>query len=425
MRAWLPVAALLLLVLGACAERGTPGGGEPDRVPPRIISVTPEPFSVVPGYADPVVIRFDERISERDIGQAVSVSPETGEVRVSKGRSELRISVKGGWQPNQIYRIVLNPVLRDLFGNQMQETVDLVFSTGPPIPNTALAGLVLDRLTDNPVADARVEATRRLDSATYVAFTDTAGLFALRHIPAGAYDIRAYQDRVRNRRPDFSEPIDTGFVVLGVSDTTLVMFNLLAPDTTPARVVGAEAVETRAVRVILDDHVDPMEALTGVSARIWRMPDSVEVEVASVVHANVFAETEAERKAAERAAADTLGGDTVVVDTAAVPQDTSVVAGDTTVAETETALLPSREIVVIPASVFDAETRYVVEVTGVRNLSGLEGGGGSATFSTPRAPDPEPEPEDGDEEEPASTGETVPPDTIPPPEPRGERWRRR
>src|SRR5690606_8505769 len=150
------------------------GGGEPDRVPPRIISVTPEPFSVVPGYADPVVIRFDERISERDIGQAGSVSPETGEVRVSKGRSELRSSVKGGWRPNQIDRIVLNPVLRVLFGNQTEAAVVLVLSAGPHILNSALAGLVLDRVTDIPGADARVEETRPLDSATYVAFTDMA-----------------------------------------------------------------------------------------------------------------------------------------------------------------------------------------------------------------------------------------------------------
>ncbi|HEX7049789.1 MAG TPA: Ig-like domain-containing protein [Longimicrobiales bacterium] len=287
-------------VLFGCAKPYSPPGGEPDTAPPRVIATTPERMAVVPGFDGPVVFRFDERISERGIEQAVLVSPETGAVELDKGRSDLSVSIEGGWKPDQIYRIVIRPVIRDLFGNTMEQPIDLIFSTGPPIPATALAGVVTDRITGEAAAQARVEAVRRADSTVYVAVADTGGVFALRHIPAGAYDLRAYLDTRPNTEPDFTEPIDTGAVALGTTDTVVTTFSLLAPDTTSARLLRAEVEDSLAIRLMLDDYLDPTDALDGVRVTLRSLPDSDVVDVAEVIHAYVYER----RVAAARAAAD-------------------------------------------------------------------------------------------------------------------------
>jgi hypothetical protein len=54
----------------------------------------------------------------------------------------------------------------------------------------------------------------------------------------------------------------------------------------------------------------------------------------------------------------------------------------------DTALLPQREFVLVPASPLTPGTRYLVRIEGLTNVSGIRGGGGSADFEvpTPRAP---------------------------------------
>src|SRR5690606_3716487 len=202
-----------------------------------------------------VVIRFDERISERGLENALVVSPETSEPGLDRGRSELRVSLRDGWEPDRVYHVIVQPAVRDLFGNTITDPLEIVFSTGPEIPQTALAGLVTDRLTGKPAANTWVAAVRETDSIAYGTVSDTAGFFALRHLPPGAYRVRGFQDRDGDREADFREAQDSASVRLAEADTALVSLVLLLPDTTPARVVRAEARDSLQVRVHLDDHV--------------------------------------------------------------------------------------------------------------------------------------------------------------------------
>jgi hypothetical protein len=405
------VAPLLLLLAGGCAKISAPVGGVVDREPPRVLATDPEPFAVVEGWDGPVVIRFDERISEKRIQESILVSPETGAARIKKGRSELRVSLEGGWRPGQIYRVVVLPVLQDLFNNPLREEIELIFSTGPEIPATVLAGLATDRLTGKPAAGARVEALNQADSTKYVALSDTAGFFALRHIPAGAYEMRSYLDRNRSGRLDYSEPQDSGVVTLGAADTTIVSYALLPADTTPARLVRAEERDSLQLRLTLDDYLDPLESLAGVRVEIRELPDSIPVEGARVMHVHEFERSRAEERAAEaavRAAADTVPAaeDTHRAPAGAIrtpagairtPADAiraaaaSVSAGEDTEPATAEAgePLPVRELVVIPEVPLARKTRYWIAITGVRNINGIEGGEGSVVFETAAAAQPD------------------------------------
>ncbi|HEX7118959.1 MAG TPA: carboxypeptidase-like regulatory domain-containing protein [Longimicrobiales bacterium] len=452
-RRWWAACAAALAATVSCARPYPPTGGDPDQEAPWVVATEPEAMAVVPGWDEPVVFRFNERISENGIEQSVMVSPETGEVRIDKGRSELRVSLEGGWQPGQIYRVVVLPVVRDLFGNVRGEPIDLVFSTGPEIPGTALAGRVSDRLTGRPVPDARVEAVRRADSTVYVARTDTAGIYAMRHIPAGEYDLNAFVDQVMNRRPDFTEPYDSGATVLAATDTTLISFSLLRGDTTAAHVTGATAPDSGHIQVRLDDYLDPEVPLDGVTVELLRLPDSTAVEIADVMHEHAWEALEARRRAvadslaaaSDSAAAEkgavTPGAEPARPDSAAAsgaggagaaapaestgrgagrPADPAAIeaadsagaggvrGGAPDAAAADSVALPSRTFVVVPAAPLPPETDFVIRVTGIRNIHGLTDGGGTAELRTPKRPAP-----------PADTAaaDTVPalaPDTVPP-----------
>jgi len=273
-------AALLVVLLSGCARPEPPRGGEPDRIPPAIVEVSPEAFSVAPAATGPIRIRFNERISERlavgQLSDAVLVSPETGAVRVEQDRDALTVHLAGGLRPGVVYRVTVRPVIRDLFGNTMRQPFEFVFSTGAAIEETAVAGLVIDRITGRPVPDVRVEATERGEdvdaevSLVHVARTDSTGTYTLRYLPPGSYALLGYQDRNRNRVLDPSEPRGRTTFDLAPADTAFADFHVMDPDTTPARPTGAEVVDSVTVRLTFTHYLDPDAPLAQVGVALDR-----------------------------------------------------------------------------------------------------------------------------------------------------------
>lgn len=376
----------------SCARPLSPPGGTPDRSPPELILVTPAQRSIVPGFTGKVVFGFDETLSERGATpDIVEVSPETGRVFFERDGSEIKVELEGGWQPNQIYRVVVLPGLQDRFSNARKEPAEIVFSTGPVIPTTAIAGLVRDRITNQPVASARVTAMSRVDSVTHNTATDADGFFALRYMPLGNYLVRAYEDRNRNHRPDFPEKQAEGNAALGfAADTQIVELTIMAPDTTPARVLRAEARDSLQVRVFFDDYLEP--GRQQFTASLFQLPDSVPVPVSRVLsqreYESIIAAERARQDSITQAQRDTAAADTLaprpprpapprpapVSRPGVVPPDTSVV-------------LPFQEIVLVPGQPLLPRTRYRVIVQGAVNIAGIPGGGGTTTFETPARAD--------------------------------------
>ena len=71
------------------------------------------------------------------------VSPRTSPVVVDRSSRSIRVSLRRGWEPGQIYHVTIRPQIQDLFNNRVTDPVHLVFSTGPAIPQTRLSGLEL------------------------------------------------------------------------------------------------------------------------------------------------------------------------------------------------------------------------------------------------------------------------------------------
>jgi hypothetical protein len=364
-------AFIIAAAMGACAQASSPPGGDPDRYAPRVISTTPDTNAIGTAFNAPVVIKFDETLSERGVREEdmVIVSPETGEVDIKRSGDEIRVEIAGGWQAGRIYHVTVMPGVQDRFGNPRAQPYELVFSTGPAIPPTAVAGLVTDRLTARPVANARVSLMNTADSSTYVTLTDTAGFFAMRSLPLGTYGATAFLDQNRNREIDFAEARDIKVLTLTAArDTPVVEMSVLAPDTTPARLLRAEAVDTSAVRIVFDDFIPPAEPLAGVAISLWHLPDSTRVPIGgALMHPRAYE--------AQRAVKDTSA--------AVKPPVAMVPGGDVRPVAADTVRLPTQELMFVPARPLTPGTRYRIIVRGVRNMLGLPDGGGSVPFETP------------------------------------------
>src|SRR5690606_1529692 len=86
-----------------------------------------------------------------------------------------------------------------------------------------------------------------------------------------------------------------------------VSFALLAPDTTPANVVRAEAPDSLQVRVRLDDHIDPATGVGDITAVLRLLPDSTPWPIERVMLPHEYDEHQRRlRAAADSARADSL-----------------------------------------------------------------------------------------------------------------------
>jgi len=256
---WPALGAIAAFVV-ACASPGIPPGGPPDAEVPQIVRITPESNSVNV-RASAVVVHFDEVISERPGGAAgggtpglgglVMLSPSDGREEVNWRRTALEIKPRRGFRPNTAYRVTLLPGISDLRGNVVQEATEIVFSTGPAIPEGAVRGVLFDWAAGTPAARARVELSVPGDSTfRWSAQADSSGRFAVQDLAPGTYRVRAWIDANSDRRLGLGEASDTTTLVLG--DSARLELYAFVRDTLAPRIENVEAVDTTALRIRFD-----------------------------------------------------------------------------------------------------------------------------------------------------------------------------
>jgi len=207
------LAATVVAAIGAaCANVTAPEGGPEDFESPTVMKITPT-NGLVGAKPKDVIIQFSEVINETprgatDLKGLVFISPKSGETVVDWQRSRILIHPKKGWKPNTVYSVTVSPGIMDLRNNPIDSTIRLVFSTGGPIPDTRLTGVVFDWVLGKGAPRALVEAIAK-DSTIYQVLADSAGRYDLRNMPPGRYTVRGYTDRNSNRVLDPTESWDT------------------------------------------------------------------------------------------------------------------------------------------------------------------------------------------------------------------------
>ena len=393
-----------LFSICSCANQGAPPGGPQDRTAPQVLETFPDTFAVVPAFIEDIRIVFDERISESGaqgtLDQAVTISPESGEVTVRHSSRALRVRMEGGFLPDEVYRVTVQPVVRDLFGNSLVDPFEFVFSTGAEMTPTVLAGSIVDRITDEPIEGARViaraepppgvEASDDQVVPTHVALTDERGIYALRYVPAGGYEITAFLDQDRSGRPSNREPIETGRGVLNPADTVLMNFALLVPDTTPAVLASVDVVDSLTLAVDFDDFLDPMSSLTGVSASLG--PDSLgPAEVVTIMHERDYLErqdaiqdfsyvADSIRFEEQQQQIESLlsAGDSVAASEIEADSRAPVRRAQSSAAVLQARDLPKQVLYLLLADTLATDRTYELAVQGVTNINGIPDGGGTA-----------------------------------------------
>lgn len=280
-----PLAFLVAAVtIAACASPGVPPGGPVDIQAPQIVGIAPD-SGAVGSKPKELIFRFDEVVSERPTGAAslgalFLISPREGEPRVDWNRNEIAIRPRRGWRNNTTYTVTLLPGLADLRGNVRNTGAMTMFSTGTSIPGSRIVGTVFNWPEARVITRGLIEARPRSDtSLAYIATTDSAGGFALRNMPPGAYLVRALGDENSNRGLDPREPWDT--VAVALADSARLDLYTFVHDSLGARVQSAAVRDSVTVEITFDNALSASPLLTAASIRI-RAPDSTEVGIASV-----------------------------------------------------------------------------------------------------------------------------------------------
>ena len=405
-------AALAGALALACAFMGSPPGGPPRTIPPRVVQVVPESGAVLTTAPHRVEIDFDEVIGEqtaatqRDIQGAVLLSP-ADKWSVDWHRSHLTVEPKGGFKPDRVYRVELLPVIVDLYQNRLRQGKIVVFSTGPEIPTATLRGAVVDWTGGHLAAGALVEAVLLPDSLTYRTLADSGGNFALGAMPAGDYLVYGVVDLNSDHHRQPREPFDS--VRVSLQDSAEVGLYAFAHDTVGPRLRSVELVDSLTLRLIFDRPIDPTQLPDTAMVQLTPAEDTTQrLGIGSVLTPAAY-DSISKAAAAAAAARDSMrrAQDTTHRAPAAghlgAParpaaagepqrgqrQGARRPAGprpDTTRATHMLAVRPAptdRRIVRLAAPL-ERGSRYVVFVAGMRGLTGVVGHQSRATLTVPK-----------------------------------------
>jgi hypothetical protein len=380
------ILAVGLLVAGAaavaaCASAGAPPGGPDRKIPPEITSI-----SVDSGQTNvklkSVEFKFDEVVSDRPQGastgldQIFLISPRNGAADVSWHRTRVDVRPKNGFKPNTAYRITMLPGLVDLHGNVRKDTRSILFSTGETFPPYSIHGQVFDWAAQKIAPAAYIEAVSNADTnVVYVSASDTAGLFDVGPLPAGAYTVHALLDKNNNRTLDRGEQWDTTSVNI-TSASPVVELDVIERDSVPAVIDNIRAVDSTTLRVSFDKPLDPALPLQPALVRVTR-PDSTALEVLSVGWAAAFDRAQqiadsARRADSTRARAAAGGARPAPAPVPAPPTPRGPGERPPPPPPKPRSAAPDRAVIVklSPATPVLPGQHYYVEVSGFRNLVG-------------------------------------------------------
>jgi hypothetical protein len=331
-----------------------------------------------------VEFRFDEVISEGgspnqgtgtgDLERLVILSPTVRVPHVRWRRTKITVAPDEGWKPNRVYRVELLPGVTDLRRNRSNKGKVVTFTTGAPLPNRTLRGLVVDWSTSRPASQALVEALLVADSLPYHGITDSAGRFSLGPLPSGDYLVKGVIDENHDFRPGTREAFDS--IRISAKDTAGRVGELwtFVHDTAPARIRAITVADSVSATVELNQFLDPRQRLDPASVTLRSLPDSTPLKVTSILPKPLDDSLHA--RAPDSTARDTTRRDTTARERPGLREveRPGAARGREVVNQplTTRPQLSDRLVVRVPVP-WKPEAKYELELRGVRSVSGVTG----------------------------------------------------
>jgi hypothetical protein len=295
-------------------------------------------------------------------------------------RTAIAVRPKEGWRPNVVYELTLLPGIQDLRNNRLTAGRTIIFSTGGAIPNTRLAGTVVNWEEGRIAARALVEAILLPDSLRYVGIADSLGEFVMGAMPVGRYLLQAGVDANNNRRLDFREPLDS--LTLQLDSTLTHTFWAFKHDTLGPGLSHVTVADSLTVRLEFNQMLPPGPPDSG-AVKLLALPDSTPIPLAHLWRLAEYDSIAAAERARLPARPDTTRADSARADTArvsprppAAPDSTArrAQAQDTSRAARllrERPKLSSVLVARVPTALTPG-ARYLVEAS-LPNLDGVRG----------------------------------------------------
>ena len=142
---------IVVLLVIACANIGSPDGGAYDETPPRVLTSMPE-NQAVNANRKKINIRFNEYIKIENASEKVVVSPPQVEMpSVRAVGKHVRIELFDSLQPNTTYTIDFADAIVDNNEGNPMGNYTFSFSTGPVIDTMEVSGYVLNAENLEPI----------------------------------------------------------------------------------------------------------------------------------------------------------------------------------------------------------------------------------------------------------------------------------
>ena len=206
------VFVLMVISIIACANRGTPSGGEKDIEPPIIVRSSPENYSTN-FKAKEIRIYFDEYIKVKDIQKQLIISPpmdpEPDITPLGSASKYIKIVINDTLAENTTYAFNFGQSIVDNNEENPYPYYKYVFSTGDYIDSLSVKGSILDatsRIPDKFVSVMLYEVDSTFNDSViykqkpkYITNTlDSLTTFSIDNIKEGKYLLVALKDENRN-----------------------------------------------------------------------------------------------------------------------------------------------------------------------------------------------------------------------------------
>ncbi len=262
---------LFLALAVSCARMGAPSGGLPDTEPPAVAEFIPAADSTGVAVDAPLAVIFSEEIRREQIEKLVSLSPPAGRLRFEWEGRRLGLRTAGELRPGVTYRLTVDPGVTDLHGVKSTRRFTGYFSTGITFSPGRLAGTVTHR--DSLAIGALLFAAPVGDtSLVFRSEADSSGRYLFPYLPLGEFGLRAFLDRNRNNRYDFTREPGAGDTVTVGQEPVTRDLRLVQADTTAPFLSAVETPDSLTIVLVYDDPLDSLRALA--TARFaLRTPD--------------------------------------------------------------------------------------------------------------------------------------------------------